>query len=312
MCTSRPHSSVPRTSKRAGSASVVPAAISASACRICTMRSTAANWRAVVDAAHVALVGGHVGDDRRPVRDRRARRCRSGSTRFCALSGLSAATQRRSSAVGAAMTPVLISSSARCAGSASFSSTIARTAPAPSRTMRPKPDGSGTRAVSTASLPPLRLPHQRGQRRGRHQRNVADRHQRHAVRGKRIERHARRIAGAVGRVLRHEADVGGGNRRPHGIAAETDDDGDRARRKRAHGGQDMGDERPAGQRVQDFRQRRMHALALPGGEDRDVERGGHRRERDDTPPDAHGPPRPWHPRRRRRRPGPEDAAAPPR
>ncbi len=59
-------------------------------------------------------------------------------------------------------------------------------------------------------------------------------------------------------------------------------------RKRTRGGQHMGDEWAAGQRMQHLRQRRMHALALPGGEDRDVERGGHRRVRNDTPPACTG------------------------
>ena len=46
---------------------------------------------------------------------------------------------------------MLISPIARCSGLASFSSTIARTWPAPSRTMRPSPEGSSGVAVSTAS-----------------------------------------------------------------------------------------------------------------------------------------------------------------
>jgi hypothetical protein len=39
----------------------------------------------------------------------------------------------------------------------------------------------------------------------------------------------------------------------------------------------MGQERPARERLQDLRQRRMHALALPGGEN-DY---GNRRQKDD-------------------------------
>jgi len=56
-------------------------------------------------------------------------------------------------AVGAAMKPVLISSTVRSCGDASRSSTIARTPPVVSRTMRPNPAGSGTRAVNRPTSP---------------------------------------------------------------------------------------------------------------------------------------------------------------
>jgi hypothetical protein len=130
----------------------------------------------------------------------------------------------------------------------------------------------------------LRLLHQRSKRGGRDQRNVADGDQRNAVLGQRCERHPRRVAGAARRILNRKLNIGSGHGGPYGLGAMADHDGDRARRERAHGGQDMGDERAAGQRMQHLRQRRMHALALPGGEDRDVERGGHRRVSNDTPP----------------------------
>ncbi len=126
---------------------------------------------------------------------------------------------------------------------------------------------------------------QRSKRGGRHEGDVADGHQRHAVGRQRVQRDASSVAGALGRVLRRETQVRRGDGRLHGFGAMADHDHDRARRERARGGQDMRDQWTAGQQVQHFRQSRMHALALPGGEDRDVERGGHG-DRDDTPPAA--------------------------
>ena len=83
-------------------------------------------------------------------------------------------------------TPVLISWIARCASLASRSSTIACTRPAASRTMRPSPAGSGTFAVSTARWPASASRTSAASASGGHERDVADRHERHAVAGQRI------------------------------------------------------------------------------------------------------------------------------
>jgi hypothetical protein len=55
------------------------------------------------------------------------------------------------------------------------------------------------------------------------------------------------------------------------------DDVDRRRAHRARGVEDMSQERATRERLQDLRQRRIHALALPGGEN-DY---GNRRKKDD-------------------------------
>ena len=61
-----------------------------------------------------------------------------------------------------------------------------------------------------------------------------------------------------------------------GLAAVADDDAQRLRRERAGRRQHVGDERPAGQRVQRLGQRGVHALSLTGGEHdySEVHRGG--------------------------------------
>jgi hypothetical protein len=48
-------------------------------------------------------------------------------------------------------------------------------------------------------------------------------------------------------------------------------DDDLARSERTRGLEHMGKQRPARQAVQHLRQRGMHALALPGGKDDDVD-----------------------------------------
>ncbi len=130
------------------------------------------------------------------------------------------------------MTPVLISSIARCAALASRSSTIACTRPAASRTMRPSPAGSGTFAVSTARWPASASRTSAASASGGHERDVADRHERHAVAGQRVQRDARGVAGAARRILQHEREVGRGERRAHRVGAVADDHRDGPRRER--------------------------------------------------------------------------------
>ena len=106
---------VPRISMRAGSAIATPFISSAATRRACSDALDRGELRAVVDAAHVAFVAREVCDHGECHRRRRSPRCRSGNTHPARCPAFSAATQRLSSAVGAAITPVLISSIARCA-----------------------------------------------------------------------------------------------------------------------------------------------------------------------------------------------------
>ncbi len=114
------------------------------------------------------------------------------------------------------------------------------------------------------------------ERLGCHERDVAKADERDAVGWQDIERDARGVAGAARRVLTHEIHVRRRERSFHRLGAIAGDDGDRARRERAHSRQHVRRERAAGELVQRLRQSRVHSLALTGGENDDVERGGHR------------------------------------
>ena len=96
-----------------------------------------------------------------------------------------------------------------------------------------------------------------------------------------------RVAGAARRVLAHEADVGRGECGLDGPRTVPGDHRDGARTEVANGGEDVGGERTARERVEDLGQRRVHALAVTGGEDCDVGGGHQAREarvgNDDTP-----------------------------
>ena len=161
----------------------------------------------------------------------------------------------------------------RCA---SRSSTIARTRPAASRTMRPSPAGSGTFAVSTARWPGFRLAHQRGQRVRGHERDVADRHERHAVAGQRIaaRRAPRRRCRAADPAARTRGRARRAPRAPASAPWPTTTAIARGASERAAASTCATSGRPA-ERMQHLGQRRVHPLALAGGEDDDVERGGH-------------------------------------
>jgi len=134
-----------------------------------------------------------------------------------------------------------------------------------------------------------RVRRERGQRAWRDERHVAQADQRDAIARQRRERDPCGIAGSARRVLAHEAKVGRSERALDGLGTEADDHRDRPRRERAHGFDHVAHDRLAGQLVQHLRPRRMHALALAGGEDCDVEGGRHglrghlRRGFDDTP-----------------------------
>jgi hypothetical protein len=118
------------------------------------------------------------------------------------------------------------------------------------------------------------------ERRRRNERDVAEADERHAVGFKRGERHAGGVTGAARRRLPHEHHVGGRKRRLDGVRAVPGDDDDRAWHERAHGVQHVRGEGPAGEAVENLRQRGMHPLALACGKENDVEGGGHRKKRE--------------------------------
>ena len=89
------------------------------------------------------------------------------------------------------------------------------------------------------------------------------------------KRDAHGVAGAARRVLHDEAQVGRCQRLLHGRRAVADDDGNRLRRQGACRVQHVRDQRPPGERMQDLRQRGVHALAQPGGKHDDMNRNGH-------------------------------------
>ena len=140
--------------------------------------------------------------------------------------------------------------------------------------MRPSPAGSVTFAVSTARWP-RRAASTTAARRDRHERNVADDDQRDAVRRQHRQRRAYRVAGAARRVLHDEREVGRGERLAHGSPPCPNT------RQIARGDSVRAASITcettgrAGERMQDLRQRGVHALAESGGEDDDVERRGH-------------------------------------
>jgi hypothetical protein len=73
----------------------------------------------------------------------------------------------------------------------------------------------------------------------------------------------------------HEDEVFRGEGALDLFGAVTDDDGDGTRRQRAGGIDHVRDQRTSRKRVQHLGQRGVHALALSGSEDHDVERGRH-------------------------------------
>jgi hypothetical protein len=111
---------------------------------------------------------------------------------------------------------------------------------------------------------------QRGEGTGPDQRQVAVEHDDGAL-GVGRQRDPHRVPGAVLpllayrlRLRRHVGEMG-----TDLVGAVTDHDDGALRAERRGGGQYMADEGTAEQRVQHLRQRRLHPLALTGGEDDD-------------------------------------------
>ena len=73
-------------------------------------------------------------------------------------------------------------------------------------------------------------------------------------------------------ILAHENDIGGRELALDGLGAVTHDQHDCARRKRAQRGEHMGSKGTAGDAVQHLGHIGVHALALAGGQDYDIER----------------------------------------
>ena len=116
---------------------------------------------------------------------------------------------------------------------------------------------------------------ERGELVGPHQRHVAEHDHRHAVPRQRWQRGPHGVAGAARRILQREREPRPLQGLAHRLAAVAVHHADRARRKRLHGVDHVADDRLARERVQHLGQRGMHALALAGGEDDDVECGAH-------------------------------------
>ena len=153
-------------------------------------------------------------------------------------------------------------------------STIARTLPSASRTMRPKPIGSS----SAPSAAPARLRRDAGQRAqasAAAQRTVADGTSVTPSCGKPAARARTAWPVPRGGSCAHEArDRGAASALAHRVAAMADRRRDRARRRASRAASmHVREQRPAGQRMQHFRQRRAHALAQAGGQDRELKRG---------------------------------------
>ncbi len=86
-------------------------------------------------------------------------------------------------------------------------------------------------------------------------------------------RSAQRSASPVPRGGSCSAQVRSGSAkcRAHRVAVATVNDADRARRQSLRRVDDVREQRPSGQRVQHLGQRRVHALAVAGGENRDLQ-----------------------------------------
>ncbi len=104
------------------------------------------------------------------------------------------------------------------------------------------------------------------------ERTVAVHDQRHAILRQRGQRDAHCVARPARRILRHEHDIRRSNLGANDLAAMTHHHAKRARRERAHRIQHMRHQRAPGQPMQHFRARRVHALALAGGHDDDLQR----------------------------------------
>ncbi len=79
-----------------------------------------------------------------------------------------------------------------------------------------------------------------------------------------------RMPGAQLRFLFRPDQIGMIQRRAHALAAMAVDHADQPGLEAARSGDDMREQGPARKRMQHLGQIRVHALALPGGEDDDV------------------------------------------
>ena len=248
MRTSRPQSSVPRRSKRSGSAIQVPATSSASAARRWTTPLQRDELRAVVDAADVALVGGgECGDGhavghrhrddvgqvelalrvvrlqrRHPAGEQRGRRGQHAGVDLADRALLGCRVLLLDDGPHGA-----VADRGRC---------------------DPVPTGPAPRAVSSASRPPRASASSSCIAAAGHERNVAEGHDGDAAAGQRGQRDADGVAGAARRVLRDEHDVGRRDGLAHRVGAVADDDGDAIRAERARRGEHVREQRPPGER----------------------------------------------------------------
>jgi hypothetical protein len=107
---------------------------------------------------------------------------------------------------------------------------------------------------------------------GAHEGHIAIENQDLGVRRKLGHRLLHGVPGTELLRLQHPLHLRTGKRRAHRLGAMAVNHHDAARREHARHGEHMGEQRPAGEGMQDFGQARAHALALARGEDEDFER----------------------------------------
>ncbi len=109
--------------------------------------------------------------------------------------------------------------------------------------------------------------------------HVAVQDEHHALRFEPGEGLEHGVSGAQLFLLHRPGDIGRGQAGAHGFAAMADHDRDARGRKAPGAVEDVLEHRPPAQGMQHLRQVRVHALALAGGQDDDLEDvGGHSRE----------------------------------